>query len=469
MRLGNYLRVFSALIFSLFWHSGASAEDYYWTLGGSSETFPSAQQSCASFFQTVSTNPNNAHESLYDFQLAISPASPSGGQPRFLCAVKRRLITTTGQIIYSGSWSQTTIRNGSTCSDGTEYDSTTGECVAPEDPEDPCADKAGVEEGFSKAGNAPDAFMNISSNGYGIPQRQGCKEGCAVEITDLRCKTFIAGPYLCRGLMGFTGQQCATTGTGTEVAEDVNDSVDPETVKEDKPCVYTADGDKQVCESKKSEENTGQSCGTVNGVETCVPKAPDKNGIDIRTEVTQNILEDGSTEITKKDTATVTSCKGIKTCTSTVTTTTTTTTKDANGNTTGTTSNCTGPSCPKGDSGGEGDGNSGICLSGICAPGEESGSGGGNVTPPELEDVPEYADTVEGYFNRIKNAPIIASITNLSVPSGGSCPTYSASHEYFGSVNTGVFCDMGPDLLGMLRYVFLAIWAWVAIRTFMTA
>lgn len=441
MRLGNYLRVFSALSVLLLWHSPASAEDYSWG-GRDNSKHPSPESACRSWIVNQT------------YSIRVIQASETS----FYCDYREPDRT---------AWKRyTTVgRSGDSCAPGTEYNAATGECAAPENP---CSDKSGIEEGFSKAGTAPDSFMTISSTGYGIPQRQGCKGGCATEATRIDCNTKVAGPYFCRGTAIYSGQQCATTGDGGQIDEDVNESTDPQTVKEDVPCIYSPSGDKQVCESKKSVENEGQSCGTVNGEEVCINKAPDKNGIDIRTEVTQKILEDGSTEITKKDTATVTSCKGIKTCTSTVTTTTTITTKDANGNTTGTKSNCTGPSCPKGDEGGEGSGNSGICLSGICSPDGESGSGG-NVTPPELEDVPEYADTVEGYFNRIKNAPIIASITNLSVPSGGSCPTYSASHEYFGSVNTGVFCDMGPDLLGMLRYVFLAIWAWVAIRTFMTA
>ncbi|MDH2244439.1 hypothetical protein N5J70_21085 [Pseudomonas sp. GD03909] len=323
----------------------------------------------------------------------------------------------------------TIIRSGTSCPEGKNYNPETGECAAPENS---CADKAGIEEGFSKAGTAPDNFMNISSGGYGIPQRQGCKDGCAVEITDLRCKTFTAGPYLCRGLMGYTGQQCSTTGTGTEVAEDVSDSVEPETVKEEKPCVYTTVGDKQVCESKKSEENTGESCGEVNGVRTCVPKAPEKNGIDIRTEATTKTNPDGTTTTTKTDTATSTTCKGIKNCTTTTTTVTTTTTKNANGQTTGSNSTCTGPLCPNKSSNPDADGDGfGDCATGNCGGGLPGGSEVGAqdwFTPGE----DTFASVLTEFSQKVQLLPVSVQTTKfLTFNASGACPRWSVSTWVF--------------------------------------
>ncbi|MGK8473428.1 hypothetical protein ACRS34_21375, partial [Stutzerimonas stutzeri] len=320
------------------------------------------------------------------------------------------------------------FREGVGCDVGDTYDPVTGECSNA----DPCKDKQGLESPFSKAGTAPDQFMAISSGGYGIPQRQGCKDGCAVEITDLRCKTFTAGPYLCRGLMGYTGQQCSTTGTGTEVAEDVSDSVDPETVKEEKPCVYTTVGDKQVCESKKSEENTGQSCGEVNGVRTCVPKAPDKNGIDIRTEATTKTNPDGTTTTTKTDTATSTTCKGINNCTTTTTTVTTTTTKNANGQTTGSNSTCTGSLCPNKSSNPDADGDGfGDCATGNCGGGLPGGSEVGAqdwFTPGE----DTFASVLTEFSQKVQLLPVSVQTTKfLTFNASGACPRWSVSTWVF--------------------------------------
>lgn len=420
MRMGNYLRVLSrlasvpAFAALLLWHSPVSAQDYYWILGSNNNTqFPSA-------IAALTHLENSSPSIRFD---VYTKSDTSWGY--------RSYRISDGGYLGFGSIN----RRGSGCTAPLVYDPETGGCVAPEEPEepeDPCADKAGVEEGFSKAGTAPDNFMNISSGGYGIPQRQGCKDGCAVEITDLRCKTFTAGPYLCRGLMGYTGQQCSTTGTGTEVAEDVSDSVDPETVKEEKPCVYTTVGDKQVCESKKSEENTGESCGEVNGVRTCVPKAPEKNGIDIRTEATTKTNPDGTTTTTKTDTATSTTCKGIKNCTTTTTTVTTTTTKNANGQTTGSNSTCTGPLCPNKSSNPDADGDGfGDCATGNCGgvlPGGSEVGAQDWFTPGE----DTFASVLTEFSQKVQLLPVSVQTTKfLTFNASGACPRWSVSTWVF--------------------------------------
>ncbi|MFZ5460967.1 MAG: hypothetical protein ACOZF1_16770 [Pseudomonadota bacterium] len=410
MRLGNYLRVFSALSVLMFWHSPVSAGDlyYYWTVTGSQEHYPSAKQACEAWFSRLSQGTQDRQGPMY--------------------MVFDNETTARCRLTY-GSSSASAVRSGMGCAPGSTYDPSTGECVPPQNS---CSYKAGLESPFSKSGTAPDDFMSISSGGYGVSQRQGCKDGCAVEITDLRCKTFTSGPYLCRGLMQYTGQQCSTTGSGTEVAEDVSDSVDPETVKEEKPCVYTTVGDKQVCESKKSEENTGQSCGEVNGVRTCVPKAPEKNGIDIRTEATTKTNPDGTTTTTKTDTATSTTCKGIKNCTTTTTTVTTTTTKNANGQTTGSNSTCTGPLCPNKSSNPDADGDGfGDCATGNCGGGLPGGSEVGAqdwFTPGE----DTFGSVLTEFSQKVQLLPVSVQTTKfLTFNASGACPRWSVSTWVF--------------------------------------
>jgi hypothetical protein len=408
MRLGNYFRILTLLVLSTVTHY-SYAEDYYWYIDN------------AAYSSLRYNNPSTACNAYVS------------GTGRFLVSFSQRSVEVYDcrTALDSGLGNQfiTFIRRkGTTCPPNTQLNPITGIC---EEPSNPCLERAGTEGAFSKAGTAPDSFMSIASNGYAIPQRQGCKEGCAVEITDLRCKTFTAGPYLCRGLMAFTGQQCATTGTGTEVAEDVNDSVDPETVKEDKPCVYSSEGGKQVCESRKSEENTGQSCGTVNGVETCVPKAPDKNGIDIRTEVTTTTNPDGSSTTVKKDTATTTTCKGIKNCTTTTTTVTTTTTKNANGQTTGSNSTCSGPQCPSKSENPDGDGDGfGDCVGDDCGSGQEGTEVGAQDWFTPGEDT--FGSVLTEFSQKVQQLPVSVQTTKfLTFNASGACPRWSVSTWVF--------------------------------------
>ncbi len=425
MRLGNYLGL---LVLSLI-SAPTFAADYEfsfirpgtsWSVGSTTK-FQSAAEACSVGAQSY-VHPQGTH--VYDSHTLSATSNPAS----FACTVKIRRLSDGNISTFNGS----VTRKGDSCPGGAEYDPQLGKCDVPVDL---CKDKAGLEAPFSKAGSAPDAFMSISSNGYGIPQRQGCKDGCAVEIIDLRCKTFTAGPYLCRGQMGYTGQQCSTTGTGSEIAEDVSDSVDPETVKEEKPCVYTADGDKQVCESKKSEENTGESCGEVNGVRTCIPKAPDKNGIDIRTEATTKTNPDGSTTTTKTDTATSTTCKGIKNCTTTTTTVTTTTTKNPNGQTTGSNSTCTGPLCPNKSSNPDADGDGfGDCVGGNCVVG---GGGGQSGSPVGAQDwftpgEETFGSVLTDFSQKVQLLPVTVQTTKfLTFNASGSCPRWSVSAWVF--------------------------------------
>ena len=418
MRLGNYFWLFFALAF---FPAHAYSADYYWLYGSVTTQYSDAETACSSNL------PANTSTYRYRHSRVEKSSSPT----QYWCYVIRTTISTgtETELYIIGGTPRRANRYGDTCPSGTVYDELIGKCVVPDNP---CAEKAGLETGFSKAGTAPDDFMNISSNGYGIPQRQGCKDGCAVELTDMRCKTFTSGPYICRGLSGFTGQQCSSTGTGTQIDEDANQNVDPETVKEDKPCVYTADGDKQVCESKKSEENTGQSCGTVNGVETCVPKAPDKNGIDIRTEATTTTNPDGTTTTTKKDTATTTTCKGIKNCTTTTTTVTTTTTKNANGQTTGSSSTCSGPQCPNKSGNPDADGDGfGDCVGGNCGGAMPGGSEVGAqdwFTPGE----DTFGSVLTQFSQKVQLLPVSVQTTKfLTFNASGSCPSWSVSTWVF--------------------------------------
>jgi hypothetical protein len=346
--------------------------------------------------------------------------------------------------------------------------------------EDPCASKAGTSKPIQRSGSYPDAYLTITAPDSEGKRRSataqsGCSDGCLVSTVGQSCKTkrLVAdgsGVYLCRGTAYFTGASCGTT-----PAPEVDESTDasppqPETNESKDPCVYTTSQDgSQTCTSKTSTNKEGQNCGTVNGVQTCVDKLPSENGVDITTEVSQTTLSDGSTKITKTDTATTKKCAGYENCTTTSTTVTTTTTKDGNGTTTGTTGTCSGANCP--DSNGDPDGNGdgfGDCVGGDCGEGEGEEGAPVEFAGPELEEVPGYGDTLTAFMDDVQGSPIATAVKAIRVPSGGQMPGGSAAMPW-GSFDFSQTAFLAAEILDPLRFVFLALWAFAAIRILFTA
>ncbi len=231
------------------------------------------------------------------------------------------------------------------------------------------------------------------------------------------------------------------------------------------PCVYSSNASGgQTCTSTNNSSSEGTAnCGTFNGVWGCQKTPPKNNGISITTNVSSTPNADGGTTTTKTDVATSTKCTDIGKCITGSTTTTTITKTNGSGQTTSVTGTCTGDQCPDKNGNPDGDGDGfGDCI------GDECGTGSsGPAELPELEEQPTVAETTEAYFNRIKNAPI-AQALSIVVPSGGSCAAGTAQ-TFFGSISFDSFCQLAPNVLAGLRYLFLAIWAWAAIRLFFTA
>lgn len=336
----------------------------------------------------------------------------------------------------------------------------TGECEAPLP--DECEAKNGESTTFTKSGTAPDSYAVVLPGGTLGQDTSACFSGCVVSTSDQKCKVNGIGNYTCQGKAYYTGQKCTT---GPEV--DYTDSPkepEPETITKDKPCQYIEQADGTLrCDSEKSTEKEGQSCGTVNGVKKCYDTKPTKNGIDIKTEVKTETKPDGSTTTTKKDTATKTTCSGINSCTSTTTTTTTTTDKDANGKVNSVSGICTGAACPDKNTNPDGDGDGfGDCVGGDC-----SSTGGGPVGSPELEEVPGFAETTSTFTGRIAAAPIMTAINGIRLNGSGSC-SMTGTTTMIGSVDASAFCD-NSSWLDSLYYVFLAIHALAAVRVFLSA
>lgn len=423
------------LVFLLFFSIEASA-DYYWTISGTGGQWPSAPAACQAVYPR--------------FKRVDMAANGRSAQ-----CVYRYGDNDDRDYLYTS-----TYRNGTACTPPKTYNSATGACDDPPPPPT-CSGKAGTSTAFSKTGTAPDAYMALS-NGYGAPVQSGCFGGCLASTADQKCVTKTTGAYGCRGTAWFTGAAC-----GTEPGVDSSsssESPDPETKTDTQPCVYSTVSGKQVCTSTKTSDSEGQTCGTVNGVVKCVAKKPTSDTSTVTTEVEKTVNPDGSTKTTKTDTATRTQCTGMKDCKSGSTTSTTSTSTDAQGNVTGSTSTCKGSSCADKNTNPDGDGDGlGDCVEN-CSNGE-----GGVTTMPELEDVDDYGTTFSKFYDRAMASPIASSLGGLSFATSGSCPNVSYHTELVGTIDSSSFCQLAPDLLSKLRYLFLACWAWAAIRLFMTA
>lgn len=411
---------------------------YVWVFSGRPGTFADPVSACKSFPTSMKFKRADKTAVATQFQCVWEyPGSPSTDYPQ-----------------------GTVVRSGSGCDVNYTYNANTGFCEPP--PPDPgCGGKAGTSIAFSKTGTAPDAYMALS-NGYGAPVQSGCFGGCLASTADQKCVTKTTGAYGCRGTAWFTGAAC-----GTEPGVDSSSSSaspDPETKTDTQPCVYSTVSGKQVCTSTKTSDSEGQTCGTVNGVVKCVAKKPTSDTSTVTTEVEKTVNPDGSTKTTKTDTATRTQCTGMKDCKSGSTTSTTSTSTDAQGNVTGSTSTCKGSSCADKNTNPDGDGDGlGDCVEN-CSNGE-----GGVTTMPELEDVDDYGTTFSKFYDRAMASPIASSLGGLSFATSGSCPNVSYHTELVGTIDSSSFCQLAPDLLSKLRYLFLACWAWAAIRLFMTA
>lgn len=274
----------------------------------------------------------------------------------------------------------------------------------------------------------------------------------------------------CKVLVSFTGDTAASgdklpvvTGPGADglCQGDCEDLPPAPTGNQSTPCTYVEDGEgRRVCASNQYNYQPGQtSCGSVNGQFQCVGKAPTTNGVTISTTVKDTLNPDGSKTSVKTDNATAISCTGNAKCIAQSTTTTTTTTYNSNGAKTGQSTSCTGASCPPS---GDGKGN--------CEPGKECASeDDSGFEGSELGDAPGFGETLEAFMSDVKGAPLIAGVSSITVPTGGSCSFQPMVVPILGTLSFQPMCTWAADWFAPLRFLMLAIWAIVAVRTFMEA
>lgn len=436
--------LFFSIFLTSFFVSSSYASDpvSYWHVSGEPDNTAFYPESLCMRLQ-VESFPNNAW-----WRLNPDPAIPD---QRKFCDAYGEL----GQTFMTWTLVRFDCPSGSTYVEGKK-------CEASEPEPDECEAKKDQSTTFTKSGTAPDSYAVVLPGGTLGQETSACFSGCVVSTSDQKCVVNPVGNYTCQGKAYYTGQKC-TTGADVDYTDSPKEP-EPETITKDKPCQYIEQADGTLrCDSEKSTEKEGQSCGTVNGVKKCYDTKPTKDGVEIETEVKTETKPDGTSTTTKTDTATKTTCSGINSCTSTTTTTTTTIEKDADGKTNSISGVCTGEACPDKNTNPDGDGDGfGDCVGGDC-----TGTAGGPLGSPELEEVAGFGETTTGFAERIAASPIIAAIDGIGLNGGGSC-TMSSGTTIIGTIDASSFCD-NSNWLDPLYYVFLAIHALVAVRVFLSA
>ncbi len=485
---------------AMFCTSASYGSDYYWMLfsnSGSSlysEQFPTPSSAC-SFLAEQDTSSKQ-----YEF---IGLVLKSEGD--FYCQM---IVTTNGVSAPPGNYGRA-IRRGDSCPVNTDYDSQTGECAVPAgEAGEPCdgPELAGMPAIYNSAGacvrwdladtpatckalfTTGTTFTDVyvAFDGDGNPEKpQIEKFGCAVQVVDVanckmpvpRCGAGICVEHSitkCRVGVTFSGEVAGDSngtgypisdGPGTEgVCPEGVDCTPPDepVIEESKPCNYMYNGEVVGCESSEFKGNPGEmNCGSFNGGPyECTKKVPTSNGIDIRTQIKTEAQPDGTTKQTKTDVAKKTVCSAPGSCTTQVTTNTNVTIKDGAGNTLSSSDSCVGPNCSK-DGAGTGDGETN------CPPGEECEEGFGG---PENEEVPGFGESLGTFMSAVSGSPIVSAASDaFSIPSGGSCSFQPFTVPILGTLSFQQICSWASDWLAPLRLLMLAVWAIVAVRTFLEA
>lgn len=418
-------------------------------------------------------------------------------------------------------------RYGDSCPSGSTYNTSTGACDAPvAGVGELCEDQSGGTARDPKVGNTDGSCKNVTQSDQAAKCQYLAKNrpsqkvkfrvtdwqkeagsstapsagfvstafGCEVQVLEgSKCTYEPPRPSMAPGLEGAMEpgvHSCTADVVVTGAVNNLNadpagmecllnpdacEIPDPTQQTDFKPCAYAydTDGQRGTCQSIKVDWNSeSESCdyvGTVNGQSACIGKKPTSNGIVIDTEIKTTPNADGSTTTTKTDKATQTVCNGsgLNSCQTLVTNNKTTVVKNGAGDVVSENSTCTGANCPTGSNpDGNGDG-LGDCTGDDC--GEEEEGGGTEVAMPELEEVDGYKETVQKFFDRASDAPIVQAVTGLSLAENSSCPVFSADLGPLGFQNTAIFCELAPSLLLALRAALLAVYAWLAVRLFMMA
>lgn len=330
----------------------ANATSFYWA---SSEPdpnhFDSAAAACDYWFGR--TNPNVTV--LQKMASSMDRVSDTEVLCRFTYDTKPEMIAQYGYL--RSDINLRVFRFGTTCPEGSTWNSETLRCDAPEP--DKCEATKGQE--VAHAHKFADVVDGKLTN-YKQPPAALCKGSCAYGSP----ATTGDGYRFVNGDPAGLWQNYSYLGTGQACEEDANNP-SPDAPSDNKPSssksnectnkVTDAEGRVHYsCLATDSKTEPGKfSCGTANGQLVCTTKKPPPSKVDSekKTEVTETPGGDGSTTTTTTTTTTVTSCTGVNSCTTTTTVNNGTSKTNADGSDGGSSSDCTGPGCKNGDGTGE--------------------------------------------------------------------------------------------------------------------
>ncbi|MGY4824854.1 hypothetical protein [Stutzerimonas chloritidismutans] len=241
----------------------------------------------------------------------------------------------------SGSWTllSPVYRSGDGCSG--EYDTVTGQCKLPEP--NLCEAAAGAKTSYyvkTQLDSQPPAIIDVN----------GCEATFGGIIL---CKNLTDGTATCSGTATITGKKTEVAsgpvaGEGVECSGADCEKEAPQPIYETIPCDYTIDENGyKVCTSAATYHKPGTTkCGEVNGTWTCV-ESPKSVSTDKKTDtkVEEIANPDGSTTVKQTDKTTVTTCEGIKNCTTKDSTTTKEGGTNPDGSPKGDSEKCTGDNC----------------------------------------------------------------------------------------------------------------------------
>lgn len=499
LRQQAYFFLFIICATLLFLPQFSRADDYYWyDQADPNIRFSSPQQQCRSVVLAYG-DPSSTFWRLRD-----DPAIPD--QRKFCDAYGTFLQT------YK-TWTFVRLP----CPTGTTFNSQTGVCQAPQEPNgEVCGPKhpqTALPKILNSAGQCVDfeyadkpsqckfaesrvrsviTYVQFDSNGVpsGPPTvdaqgcvavpigpnpyknckqpapRKNCFNGICVELQSTTAKCNVAVQFTGAagdGEFGFTGN----SGDGEGPCDPDTDCT-PETppIETDRqPCNYHYDSpERQSCVSFDYKGVPGESsqCGQVNGVMQCIAKRPaSSNGTQIDTTVETKSNPDGTTTTTKTDIRTDVICSGPNACQSVTTKTTNVTIKDSNGNATSSETKCEGAKCGKGIGKGDGSGTGqGDCI--VNCDEEDS-----QVTAPELGEVASYAESIQAFQAAIEGSPIMSAVSSIALTGSGSC-NMGSTNTAIGTISLDYICT-NSNWLDDLYFVFLAIWGLAAVRVLLSA
>lgn len=350
---------------------------------------------------------------------------------------------------------------------GETFDDVTKTCVVT----NPCISKKGTSTPYFEKFPSFEQYQSnckVSVNGCQV-------DVCANASATAECGTNgETGEFACWGSGSFTGEKSEGTNDRTAQSEQPP-KPEPTETGSSQSCTAPSVNNGTTSYTCNTEawatEHGSSNCavGEVNGVKalhcTKPDYVPEHDKTTRQDEISETVNADGGKTTTNNSTTTNTHCSAGS-CNTTTNNSSTTTTTDGNGKTTGSSTTCTGDNCDNPTTPGN-----------ESEEGEEGGMPGQPSTPdtsdamPQIGDgdaPPEYSESLNDFVSRIKGSPLLDAVGSIEVPSGGSCSIGSAN-IFGGSVSFNIFCEKAPEVLGGLRYLFLAIWAWAAIRLFLTA